>query len=644
MPKRPSSSALPSDVGDVSASGWTTIRRVMPYLWPVGENGVKARVVIAMLMLLASKLIAVGTPLLYKAAVDSMGPADPGAGWLVGVGAVGLTVAYGLARLMTNGFQQLRDAVFAVVGQRALRKLALETFTHIHRMSLSYHLTRKTGGLSRIIERGVKGVDFLLRFMLFSIGPLILELLMIAGVMLALFDIWYVVVIFVTITFYVWFTFKVTEWRVQIRREMNEQDNDANQKAIDSLLNFETVKYFSAEDREAARYDGAMAGYQTAALKTAYSLSALNFGQSALITTGLVVVMVFAAMGVQDGSLTVGDFVLVNAYMVQITMPLNFLGTVYREIRQALVDMGQMFGLLGQAPDVVEKPGAKPLVLRGGAVRLQSVDFGYEPARQILKDVTLDVPAGHKVALVGASGSGKSTIGRLLFRFYDVDGGALTIDGQDVRDVTLKSLHMAIGVVPQDTVLFNDSIYYNIAYGKDNATRDEVETAAKAARIHDFILGLPAGYDTQVGERGLKLSGGEKQRVGIARTLLKDPAILLLDEATSALDTHTEQNIQESLAAMGQGRTVITIAHRLSTVVDADRIVVLDEGEIVEEGTHDDLLQREGRYARMWSRQARENGSDSVDTDIIPDVAVVVKTEAELAAEAEAELNAELRP
>ncbi|WP_323036688.1 ABC transporter ATP-binding protein/permease [Pararhodobacter sp.] len=612
MRYRPSSSALPSDTGHTAASGWVTIRRVAPYLWPDGENGVKIRVVVAMLMLLASKLIAVGTPLLYKAAVDNLVPSEAGVAWFIGVGAVGLTVAYGVARLMTNGFQQLRDAVFAVVGQRALRKLALETFTHIHRLSLSYHLTRKTGGLSRVIERGVKGVDFLLRFLLFSIGPLILELLMIAGVMLVLFDVWYVAVIVVTITLYVWFTFKVTEWRVKIRREMNKQDTDANQKAIDSLLNFETVKYFSAEDREARRYDHAMAGYESAALKTAYSLAWLNFGQSALITTGLVVVMVLAAIGVQNGALTVGDFVVVNAYMVQITMPLNFLGTVYREIRQALVDMGEMFGLLGQKPDVVESADAKPLVLRGGAVRLTDVRFAYDPARPILKGVTLDVPAGHKVALVGASGSGKSTIGRLLFRFYDVSDGTLTIDGQDVRSVTLKSLQSAIGVVPQDTVLFNDSIYYNIAYGKDDATRDEVETAAKAARIHEFIQSLPEGYDTPVGERGLKLSGGEKQRVGIARTLLKDPAILLLDEATSALDTQTERNIQESLALMGQGRTVITIAHRLSTVVDADRIVVLEAGEIIEEGTHEALLRAEGRYARMWARQAHE---------IVPEVA-----------------------
>ena len=606
-PTRPSATALPPNPAAPRASGWTTIRRVAPYLWPPGETGIRARVTVSMILLLIAKLIAVGTPIFYKAAVDALAPAVPSAPWMLGLGAVGMTVAYGGARLINTGFQQLRDGIFAVVGQRALRQLAFETFTHIHRLSLRYHLTRKTGGLSRIIERGVKGVDFLLRFLLFSIGPLVLELAMIGAVMVWLFDIRYLAVIVVTIGLYVWFTFSVTEMRVKIRRVMNEQDTDANQKAIDSLLNFETVKYFNAEEREALRYDGAMARYEKAALKTAYSLAWLNFGQSALITAGLVVVMVMAAQGVQAGQLTVGDFVMVNAYMIQITLPLNFLGTVYREIRQALVDMGEMFGLLGQAPDVLEAPGAVPLVLKGGAVRLEGVHFAYDAARPILKGITLEVPAGHKVALVGSSGSGKSTIGRLLFRFYDVSQGTLSIDGQDVRGVTLKSLHAAIGVVPQDTVLFNDSIYYNIAYGSDSATRAQVEDAARAARIHDFILSLPEGYQTPVGERGLKLSGGEKQRVGIARTLLKNPAILLLDEATSALDTQTERNIQESLAAMGQGRTVLTIAHRLSTVVDADQIIVLEAGEIIGRGTHDALLAKGGTYAAMWMRQARES-------------------------------------
>ena len=584
-------------------SGWRTIRRVSPYLWPEDQPWVKRRVVLALLALVVGKIIAVVTPILYKQAVDAL--AGEGVSPLM-LGAVGLTVAYGMARLLSNGFQQLRDAVFAAVGQRALRALALETFTHIHRLSMRYHLTRKTGGLSRIIERGVKGVDFLLRFLLFSIGPLVLELLMIAGILFFLFDVWYLAVIVLTIAVYVWFTFAVTEWRVKLRREMNDQDTDANQKAIDSLLNFETVKYFGAEAREARRYDRAMERYESAALKTAYSLAFLNFGQAFLITAGLVIVMVMAAVGVERGHLTVGDFVMVNAYMIQITMPLNFLGTVYREIRQSLVDMGEMFDLLEQPAEVSDKTGANVLNVQGGEVELRDVHFGYDPERMILKGVSLKVAAGETVAIVGSSGSGKSTIGRLLFRFYDVKGGAVLIDGQDLRDVTQVSLHDAIGVVPQDTVLFNDTIRYNIAYGRDGATEAEIEQAARDAQIHDFITRLPDGYDTQVGERGLKLSGGEKQRVGIARTLLKNPPILLLDEATSALDTETEQEIQGALARAAEGRTVLTIAHRLSTVADADRIIVLEDGHIVEEGTHVDLLARKGRYWGLWQRQASE--------------------------------------
>ncbi len=587
-------------------SGWRTIRRVAPYLWPEGQAWVKWRVVLALAALFLAKVVAVGTPFFYKAAVDALAGEAVDPVLMLAVGAVGLTVAYGVARLMTVGFQQLRDVIFARVGQRALRQLALETFRHIHALSLRYHITRKTGGLSRIIERGVKGVEFLLRFLLFSIGPLILELAMIAVVLAVVFDLRYLAVVVGTIAIYIWFTFTVTEWRVKIRKEMNDQDTDANQKAIDSLLNFETVKYFGAEGREADRYDSAMAGYERAALKTSYSLAFLNFGQSLLITSGLVVVMVMAALGVQAGTLTVGDFVMVNAYMIQITMPLNFLGTVYREIRQALVDMGEMFDLLEQPAEVRDRPGAPAVEVNGGRVELDGIAFGYDDARPVLKGVSIGVGAGETVAIVGPSGSGKSTIGRLLFRFYDVSGGALRIDGQDVRDVTQDSLHQAIGVVPQDTVLFNDTIFYNIAYGRPEATRDEIEAAARAAKIHDFIAALPEGYDTQVGERGLKLSGGEKQRVGIARTLLKNPPILLLDEATSALDTETERDIQDELKAMGEGRTVITIAHRLSTVVDADRIVVLENGEVVEEGCHEALLSRAGRYAAMWRRQAAE--------------------------------------
>ncbi len=585
---------------DERRSGWLTIRKVAPYLWPDDEPWVKRRVVLAMFMLVLAKVIAVYTPILYKGAVDGL--AGEGVPPLA-LGAIGLTVAYGVARMMTVGFQQLRDALFAPVGQRALRALALETFQHIHQLSMRYHITRRTGGLSRIIERGVKGVEFLLRFLLFSIGPLILELLLVAIILMWLFDVWYLVVVALTIALYIWFTFTVTEWRVKLRREMNDQDTEANQRAIDSLLNFETVKYFNAEQREAERYDSSMKAYAQAALKTAYSLAFLNFGQSFLITCGLIGVMVLAAIGVQNGTLTVGDFVMVNAYMIQITVPLNFLGTVYREIRQALVDMGQMFQLLEQPSEVIDKPNASDLKVNGGEVTLDDVHFGYEADREILKGVSLTVPAGQTVAIVGATGSGKSTIGRLLFRFYDVTDGALKIDGQDVRDVNLTSLHAAIGVVPQDTVLFNDTIRYNIAYGRDGASQTEIEDAARAAQIHDFIVSLPEGYETKVGERGLKLSGGEKQRVGIARTLLKNPPILLLDEATSALDTDTEQEIKGALARAGEGRTVITIAHRLSTIAEADQIVVLEQGKIIEQGTHDDLLASAGRYAQLWNRQ-----------------------------------------
>jgi len=474
----------PSDTHPPEGSGWRIIRRVAPYLWSAEEPWVRRRVVLALLLLLAAKLIAVATPVFYKVAVDALAGEGPSPAWALGAGAIGLTVAYGLSRLMNVGFQQARDAAFAKVGQRALRTLALETFRHIHALSLSYHLSRRTGGLSRIIERGVKGVDFLLRFLLFSIAPLILELLMVGVILWLAFDIWYLVVVAGVIAAYVAFTFKVTEWRVKLRREMNDQDTDANQKAIDSLLNYETVKYFGAEGLEAARYDRAMAGYERAALMTAYSLSFLNFGQSFLITGGLVAVMVMAAMGVQAGTMTVGDFVMVNAYMIQITMPLNFLGTVYREIRQALVDMGEMFALLDQPPDVRERADARPLDIDGAHVRLDDVHFGYDPGNPILGGVTLDVPAGQTVAVVGPSGSGKSTIGRLLFRFYDVQAGRIMIDGQDIRDVTLDSLHAAIGVVPQDTVLFNDTIGYNIGYGRDDVSQAEIEAAARAAQIH----------------------------------------------------------------------------------------------------------------------------------------------------------------
>ena len=585
-------------------SGMRTILRVVPYLWPKDRFDFRVKVISALVLLVLAKAVINFAPFLYREAVNAL--TETGNSPFL-LGAVGMTVAYGGARILSRGFEQLRDVVFAAVAQRAFRNLALETFQHIHKLSLRYHISRKTGALSRVIERGVKGLEFLLRFLLFSVGPLVLELLIIAGIMFFWFDYLYLTVIIVMIAVYIWFTFKVTEWRVKIRKIMNDQDTDANQKAIDSLLNYETVKYFSAEEREANRYDGAIKQYEKAALTTAYSLAFLNFGQSLIITAGLIIVMVMAALGVQSGYLTVGDFVMVNAYMIQITMPLNFLGTVYREIRQGLVDMGEMFDLLEQPVEILDSENASELKITDGHISFENVTFGYNKSRLIIQNVSIEINSRETIAIVGPSGSGKSTIGRLLFRFYDAQQGSIKIDGQDIRDVTQESLHRSIGVVPQDTVLFNDTIYYNIAYGLDNASRAEVEKAAKDAQIHDFILSLPDGYETTVGERGLKLSGGEKQRVGIARTLLKNPPILLLDEATSALDTETEREIREALTNASEGRSVLTIAHRLSTIADADRIIVLENGSIVEIGTHEALLRKRGRYYSLWTKQLTED-------------------------------------
>lgn len=584
------------------------IKSVLPYLWPKSRKDIQFRVVLAMLALVLGEILGLLAPYFYGVSVDALAPGadEDQTIFMLTAGALGMVVAYGVMRILSVGFSQLRDVIFAQVGQRALRQLALETFRHMHRLSLRYHITRKTGGLSRVMERGVKGVEFLLRFMLFSIGPLILKLLIVAGIFYLEFGFIYMAIVLITIVLYIWFTFSVTEWRVKVRKEMNDKDTDANQKAIDSLLNFETVKYFGAEEREALRYDESMRGYEAAALKTSYSLAFLNFGQTLLITGGLITVMILAAMAVQRGELSVGDFVMANAYMIQITMPLGFLGTVYREIRQALVDMGEMFDLLGQPQEVIDVANAEDLNIRGGQIEFDNVTFGYDPERTILSKLSLKIKKGETVAIVGPSGSGKSTIGRLLFRFYDVNSGSLKIDGQDIRNVTQASVHNSIGIVPQDTVLFNDTIGYNIAYGRDGASEDEIIAAAKSAKIHDFIISLTDGYNTTVGERGLKLSGGEKQRVGIARTLLKNPPILVLDEATSALDTETERNIQDSLRGLGSGRSVITIAHRLSTVVDADQIIVLEQGCIVEKGTHDELLNLNGRYTKMWHIQESE--------------------------------------
>ena len=601
------SNSIKDQIPKNTSSNWRTVRRVTPYLWPKNPDQVwvKRRVLLALFALALSKVIAVATPFLFKAAVDVLaGENEATDALMLILGAGGLMFAYGFFRLASVGFGELRDAIFARVGQRALRSLALETFEHIHALSLRYHITRKTGGLSRIIERGVKGIDFLLRFMLFSIIPLLIELTLVATILFIVFDVWYLAVIVIMIVSFVWFTFTVSEWRVKIRKEMNDQDTAANQKAVDSLLNFETVKYFNAEKVEAERFDSSMQLYETAALKTSYSLSFFNIGQTILISIGLITVMVMAASGVQNGTLTVGDFVLVNAYMIQITMPLNFLGTVYREIRQALVDMSEMFDLLEQQAEITDLQDAEHLTVRNGLIEFKNIMFGYEKDRLILKDFNLIVGAGQNIAIVGTSGSGKSTIGRLLFRFYDIEQGELYIDGLNIKNVTQSSLHAAIGIVPQDTVLFNDTIYYNIAYGDPNASQEDVINAAKAAEIHQFVSDLPDGYNTTVGERGLKLSGGEKQRVGIARTLLKNPPILLLDEATSSLDTETENSIQKSLNQLLEGRTVLTIAHRLSTIVNSDFIVVLDNGEIIEQGTHKELLALNGRYNRMWKHQA----------------------------------------
>ena len=603
------SNSIKDQIPKNTSSNWRTVRRVTPYIWPKNPDQVwvKRRVLLALFALALSKVIAVATPFLFKAAVDVLaGENEATDALMLILGAGGLMFAYGFFRLASVGFGELRDAIFARVGQRALRSLALETFEHIHALSLRYHISRKTGGLSRIIERGVKGIDFLLRFMLFSIIPLLIELTLVATILFIVFDVWYLAVIVIMIVSFIWFTFAVSEWRVKIRKEMNDQDTAANQKAVDSLLNFETVKYFNAEKVEAERFDSSMQLYETAALKTSYSLSFLNIGQTILISIGLISVMVMAASGVQNGTLTVGDFVLINAYMIQITMPLNFLGTVYREIRQALVDMSEMFDLLEQQAEITDPKDAEHLTVSNGRIEFKNIMFGYEKDRLILKDFNLIVGAGQNIAIVGTSGSGKSTIGRLLFRFYDIEQGELYIDGLNIKNVTQSSLHAAIGIVPQDTVLFNDTIYYNIAYGDPNASQEDVINAAKAAEIHQFVSDLPDGYNTTVGERGLKLSGGEKQRVGIARTLLKNPPILLLDEATSSLDTETENSIQKSLNQLLEGRTVLTIAHRLSTIVNSDFIVVLDNGEIIEQGTHKELLALNGRYNRMWKHQANE--------------------------------------
>jgi ATP-binding cassette subfamily B protein len=590
------------DPGQVKMSNQTrTLRQLLPYLWPRGRFDLRARVVVALLLLIAAKITTVYVPMILREAVDSLSPT----GEVLVVAPIGLLLAYGFARIMARSFGELRDALFAKVAQSAIRRVALMTFRHVHALSLRFHLDRQTGGLARAIDRGIKGIEFLLSFVVFSVIPTLLEILLVCAVLWVLFDWRFVAITLVTVIGYIWFTFSLTELRIRYRREMNRADTDANTKSIDSLLNYETVKYFGNEAHEARRYDEAMADYETAAIRSRTSLSALNTGQAVIVSLGIMVIMVLAALGVAQGQMTVGDFVMVNAYMIQLSMPLGFLGTVYREIKQSLVDLEVMFDLLHADPEVEDRPDAETLQVAGGAVAFEGVTFGYDPRRPILRDVSFQVPAGKTVAIVGPSGAGKSTISRILFRFYDVSDGQVAIDGTDIRAVTQDSLRRAIGIVPQDTVLFNETIYYNIAYGHPDAGRHEVDAAAKAARIDEFIASLPDGYDTVVGERGLKLSGGEKQRVAIARTILKRPAIMLFDEATSALDTKTEKEIQESLSEVSKDRTTLIIAHRLSTVVEADEILVLEAGSIVERGRHEALLAQAGVYASMWARQQK---------------------------------------
>jgi ABC-type transport system involved in Fe-S cluster assembly fused permease/ATPase subunit len=581
---------------------WKTIKSLLPYLWEF-----RGRVVLALVFLALAKVATVSVPLVLKDVVDALSPSKS-----VLVLPVFLLVAYGLLRLANSSFGELRDMVFAKVTQRSIRRVALKVFEHLHNLSLRFHLERQTGGMSRDIERGTAGIRFLLNFMLFNILPTLLEIGFVTVILLVKYDPWFCIITLATLVVYIVFTLFVTEWRMIFRRNMNEMDSKANTRAIDSLLNYETVKYFNNEDFEARRYDETLQSWEKAAVRNQTSLSALNIGQGAVIAVGVTLLMLMAGNGVVKGTMTIGDLVLVNAFLIQLYMPLHFLGFVYREIRHSLADMERMFGLLEQNTEVSDRPGARELKISGGAIRFEHVGFGYDSRRQVLQDVSFDVPAGHKVAVVGASGAGKSTLSRLLFRFYDATTGRILIDGQDIRDVTQKSLRRAIGIVPQDTVLFNDTIYYNIAYGQPEATREEIIEAARAAHIDQFVETLPDKYESLVGERGLKLSGGEKQRVAIARTLLKNPPILVFDEATSALDSHTEKAIQAELLEIATDHTTLVIAHRLSTIMDADQILVMDHGRIVERGTHGELLARDGAYAHMWALQQQEEEAEEL--------------------------------
>ena len=591
-PMRPSAPPPPTRIRD-----WKAIRTLLPFVWEY-----KGRVSLALGCLILAKVANVSVPVMLKGIVDHLDPSQHPAVALP----VAFLLGYGLVRLSSAFFGELRDALFAKVTQRAIRRIALKVFRHLHNLSLRFHLERQTGGVSRDIERGARGISFLMTFMVFNVVPTLLEVVLVAVILLVLYDAAFAAITFFTIVVYIAFTLLVTEWRLKFRRQMNELDSRANTRAIDSLLNFETVKYFGNEDFEARRYDENLQSWEQAAIRNQTSLSALNFGQGAIVALGATWLLWLAADGVVAQTLTLGDLVMINAYLLQLFIPMNFLGFVYREIKHSLADMEKMFGLLSQEPDVKDRPGAAPLRVGDGGIRFEHVDFSYDPRRPILKDVSFEVPAGKKVAVVGHSGSGKSTLVRLLFRFYEVDGGRILVNGQDIREVAQDSLRAAIGIVPQDTVLFNDTIYYNIAYARPEASREEVIRAARMAHIHDFVAALPEGYDTLVGERGLKLSGGEKQRIAIARVVLKNPKILVFDEAPSALDSESEQAILKELAAIAAHHTPLAIAHRLSTIVDADEILVLDQGRVIERGTHRALLSARGAYATMWTLQQQE--------------------------------------